>query len=243
MDDNHSFLKLAVQSSFEKLNSAILDAYKPTFDIINVRATKVLVDLVNEIANTIITSMKEIIVNSQAMKGFIDSLQSLQSTLTNELFDAFVKGISVDSDHIEISDKAYDSLSLFIDYPNDENSQPITKFSFKDFLTIILFPLLLTICTMLQTSYYHQIDALEAQKQQLEEEAYRQQCIQLTIDYNNQIQQLNNTAELIAQYLEVNNSEYHSAVATNSNAAPVTTEPDFAIADESDIPDIPQQPD
>lgn len=128
--------------------------------------------------------------------------QSIKSSNIPHVFD----NIKLANNYVEISADALEKVSSFIDVPEDKQmktASPNTKrFTYQDFLLLILYPLLLIIPQMIQSSYYHRMDSLEAQKAQLSNEAYQEQMLQLNTEHNNSIEQIENSINEFLQYLQ-----------------------------------------
>lgn len=253
-NNNYRYALNRFQNSLQELSDVIYKGFEPSISAMKESYSDIARDTLSRIAEEIQTSFNQSFYNSRNMQLIIDEIAACQQKCINEMLEAFqlnktqsiFEGISVHEDFIEISDESYNTLSSVIEYPR-EGEQPVKKFSFRDFFIAILFPILLQLLSLIQNSYYHHIDALEAQKQQLETEKYNQQIIQITSDYNAQMEQLNNSIQAIVEYLEANDSKENlpicSSVATDSNAVLELHESALEIDDESDNPDTHQQPD
>ena len=133
-------------------------------------------------------------------------------------FSNILKGIQICDDSVEISSEASKALGLLIEYPQEE-PRPVKKISFESFLVGIMIPVLLAIAGLLQDAYYHRLDALEAQKQQLAESEYMKERLELEAEQTQTLKNIDTTLKNIERYLS-DSANYYSEYATSSNAAP-----------------------
>lgn len=146
-----------------------------------------------------------------------DTIQNLTSNLKNIISDSVAysipnfdfasifEGISFETDHVELTESALNSISDFVE-PQDipsVNTSPSGKktFSFQDFMLYILYPFLIAMIAVMQSHYYQKINSLEESKHQLKTEAYQEQVLQITEEYNENMEQLNSDISEMLEYL------------------------------------------
>lgn len=117
-------------------------------------------------------------------------------------FSSLVEKISLEEDCVMIDDDAIDALTEFF----SEQEKPVrdisSQMSIKDFLLTILLPLLCMLLPMVQNSYYHKLDAIEAQQNQMQEAEYQEAILNLETQHAKELEELNNNITELLNYLE-----------------------------------------
>lgn len=198
-------------------------------------------------------SIKEI---SAYMNDVVYSYKDLFSDAID--FTNILDGITVQDDCVELNDSAFNSASTL--FETKISTDAITdsnvidhKMSINTFIVTILYPLLLMLIPMMQTSYNRSVDSLQEQRNELKEEVYQEKILELTNQYNENITQLNtNINELLDSLQESQglNQEQtqelpgsYSSDEVISNPGSVETLSSDETVGESDSSDTPQQPD
>lgn len=118
-------------------------------------------------------------------------------------FTNILNGITVQDGCVELNDSAFHSASALFESKaatsaTTNNNVIDNKMSINTFIVTILYPLLLMLIPMMQTSYNRSVDSLEEQRKELKEEVYQEKMLELTNQYNENITQLNtNINELL----------------------------------------------
>lgn len=219
---------------------SILKSYSEFLKVFSVNYEQLIMPSLLKIAETVEVANQQILLDSQQLVSILEFISEHRETLFGELsalsapidYSSILDGIRIHNDSVEISDESSEVLSSIIEYPQYKQ-QPVKKFSFEDFVVVILFPLILALLSMLQTSYYHHLDSLESQKQQLAESEYQERLLEIVSEHNENIKNLNDTLNNIEQYLsELPNNR--SMTATDSTADPESAESKPEI---DDVPD------
>lgn len=223
---------------------SILKSYSEFLKAFSVNYEQLIMPSLLKITKAIEAANQQFLLNSQQLVSILEFISEHQEALFGELsslsasidYSSIFDGIRIHNDSVEISDESSEALSSIIEYPQYKQ-QPVKKFSFEDFVALVLFPLILALLPMLQTSYYHHLDSLEAQKQQLAESEYQERFLEIESEYSENIKNLNDTLNNIEQYLsELPNN--HSMTATASTAHLESAVPEAEVDDEPDKNDI-----
>lgn len=93
---------------------------------------------------------------------------------------SILNDISIDKADVILTDDAVEKLTDFFAESTENPAAEITnKMSRKDFVVNVLLPYLLSFLTMIQAGYYHHVDSVESQQQQLQESAFQAQLLDL----------------------------------------------------------------
>jgi len=201
------------------MNNALLQDYVNSFNI----QTKAL----NQLTHTLTQSI-------------VDNFSSIGSINYSQLFE----GITINDDNVEITDESLEAINTLFNEATEQVSQkielPITKrMTIKEFLLVVVYPLILIVIPMLQNSYYQKINALELQKQQMDSNVYQEQIYEL----NNTVSQLNNTIGSLLEYLESSqdslkqNQDFHLPEEASEFDSLAEDPTDYLVADEPDDTD------
>lgn len=220
---------------------SILESYSEFLKAFSVNYEQLIMPSLLKITKAVEVANQQFLLNSQQLVSILEFISEHQETLFGELsasidYSSIFNGIRIHNDSVEISDESSEVLSSIIEYPQYKQ-QPVKKFSLENFVTLILFPLILALLPMLQTSYYHHLDSLESQKQQLAESEYQERLLEIESEYSENIKNLNDTLNNIEQYLsELPNN--HSMTATASTAHLESAAPEDEVGDEPGKNDI-----
>lgn len=111
------------------------------------------------------------------------STDSLLTSYTSNIAQIF-NGLAFEEDFVDLTEESLESLKTTLDSFTENNETDIPPvqiqkhMSLKEFLAIFL-PLLFSLITIIQAAYYHKIDALESQKEQMIIQEYENQKLKL----------------------------------------------------------------
>jgi hypothetical protein len=198
-------------------------------------------------------SIKEI---STYMNDVVNSNKNLFAESMD--FTNILNGITVQDDCIELNDSALYSANALLESKaatstTTNNDVIDRKMSINAFIVNILYPLLLMLIPMMQTSYNRSVDSLQEQRNKLKEEVYQEKMLELTNQYNENFTQLNtNINELLDSLQESQwlNQEQTQELSGSYSSDDRISDPDSVeslssdeTVGESDSSDAPQQPD
>lgn len=206
-DDNASLYN-AYTSMFSDslaiLRESINDSFAPLLASLFMQKTiDILSDNVGQLAFSLAHSVLENIdcnILSNACHQLIADLVSI--TLPTYDFSSLVDSSTLNKDYVSLSDDAVKALTNFF----NEQEEPVPKISsqmsVKEFLLAVLLPLVCMILPMMQNSYYHHLDSIEAQKAQLQEAEYQEAIMNLEALHAEELEELNSNITELLQYLK-----------------------------------------
>ena len=181
--------------------------------------------LLIQLSENLDASSQQLILSAQQLAEVFEVVSQQQkdihtlvaSMLQSLDFSNILKVIQICDDSVEISSEASKAaLYLLTEHPQ-EDPRPVKKISFESFLVGVLIPVLLFIASLLQNAYYHRLDSLDSQKQQLAESEYMKDRLELDAELTQTLKNIDITLKNIERYLS-DSSGYHSGPATSSNA-------------------------
>lgn len=143
------------------------------------------------------------------VKECLDTINaSLKISVSSFDFSSVLDNITFEDNYVDLPADDYSAVSDIAELPvtlpsHDDESKPSKMhLSFYEFFMYFIYPLLIAIAPMIQSHYYAQLNKIEDQKNQLSEETYQHQLLDITNQCNENIEQLNNTVNEILDYLQ-----------------------------------------
>lgn len=194
----------SLSDSFTALRDSICNAFSPLMTPEYMYASlDALSDSANELASVLAHSVLENFdydILRDSCHRLVTHLSVL--SLTTYDFHSLFNNITLNDDYVSITDDAAESIIDFF----KEQEEPIPNISsrmfIKDFFLVILLPLICTILPMIQNSHYQKLNAIEAQKNQLQESEYREAILNLETQHAKELEEINSNINELLQYLE-----------------------------------------
>lgn len=191
--------------SYEQLSDSLVSSmesfYETTFfsELANVQ--------IEELSNALYDALNSAVVS--------DNLKLLSDEIVENLKEAFLTldipdfhmDYHIQDDYVELSSESVASVSEVLNSQNNtlatapKQAMP-SKMHIHEFITLVLIPLIFVLMQMLQNSYYHKIDALEAQKALIEEREYQEQMLQYEQEQTEALEQISNLLTSLSAYYQ-----------------------------------------
>jgi len=260
--DNYSLALRAIQDSLKKTIQPIIEYQEflnnniPSILSIVAEQTEQTISSVRELNQMMLSNLEPLVSLRESIKILSDNMIEILYSDGNSFVDTInlsniLEGLSIQDDCVELSDSAYNSISVIFESNNDPNITANNnvidrKMSINTFIATVLYPLLLMFIPMIQTSYYRSVDSLEEQRHDLKDEIYQEKMLDLTNQYNDRITELNTNINELLQTLqesqefsqELPGSYSSDQAVTNSDPVETLSAPENP--DESDSFDTPR---
>lgn len=131
------------------------------------------------------------------------SLLLFSDYLTTYDFSSLINNIVIEEDCVILSDNAVETITKIL---NEDKTTSISKVSskttIKNFIYNTLLPLLSILIPIFQTAYYHKLDTLESQQDQMQETEFQEALLKLETQQAKELENLNNTINELLDHLE-----------------------------------------
>lgn len=218
-------INYGLSGALERLKEAIYSSITPQF-VISLNPFE---ELLRQLTTISGSSMCDMIFKSMDIPRITSLFDNLVNDLVKTSFSTLdfsvFKDITIDTDCVTIPDEAIEPLTNLLDEHDEEQPHNLSnKISTKEFILQILLPLMTIILSMMQTAYYHKLDTLESQKNQMQVAEYQEQMLTLENEYKSEIEELNNNLDELLQYLELSSSP-ETSLPDSLNTEPTPVEP------------------
>ena len=136
----------------------------------------------------------------------ISEITKLANDEVYNIFESFFENLSISENEISVSNDDLQSVSEVIDLPleslKSKDKTTLNSMSWQDFWISVLIPIILALLTMWQSKYYHDLDTLNSEHQQLEESEYQERLIEIQKERLEVEQEILFNLEVISNSLE-----------------------------------------
>lgn len=150
--------------------------------------------------------------NIQEIINNLSCIRSYEALFNNniDLYNIF-NNATVSDDHVELSDDDLETLSDIFE-PCDmkvskDPSTGVCKISFRDFVIIILIPIIMMLPPMIQNAYYQRVNLLEAQKDNISQVEFENKICDLLEEQNVAMDQISDALNVIISNMEESSQE------------------------------------
>lgn len=141
--------------------------------------------------------------------GTVQNISEITKLVNDDVynvFESFFENVSISENKISVSDDDLQSISEVIDLPLEslklKDKATLNSMSWQDFWISILIPIILALLTIWQSKYYHDLDTLNSERQQLEESEYQERLIEIQKERLEVEQEILFNLEIISDSLE-----------------------------------------
>lgn len=177
-------------------------------------------------------NIQEIINNLSCIRSF----EALFNNKNIDLYNIF-NNATVSDDHVELPEEDLETISDIFE-PCDmkvskDPSTGVCKISFRDFVIIILIPIIMMLPPMIQSEYYQRVNLLEAQKDNISQAEFENKICDLLEEQNIAIDQINDALKVI-----ISNTEESSQENLTTGQEPPSNPPELPLIGKQSV--IPQ---
>ncbi len=179
----------------ESINAAFAPLTTPQFTQI---ASEALSESLNQFSSVLTTMARENI----DFNIFKDAIYQFSQYLPDYNFSSLTEGITVTNDCVTLTDDTVETLSNLLNEADEKSTATISsKMSISEYIAITI-TVICALAPMLQNSYYHKLDAIESQQNQMQVAEYQEAILNLEVQYAQELEELNSNINELLQYLE-----------------------------------------